>query len=271
MIHTFLINLDRDSERLTHMDEMLRRLGIDYERFAAIYGKDIDAYSYVDERKMWRVEGRRLSPGDIGTALSHRSVYELISERGLSYALILEDDVRLPEDFKKIVDREVAINVGHGPSGWEYLAFDYGPMGPELFSIWFRSFRPRLARTDSWIRRAGILVYGFVKFFYVAPMFLFEIGRDRLRRSRPAPVRFFRPMYNAGAYIVTLEGARKLRDLATPIYCTSDRLHNQARVLKNLNIRWYAPAIARQAREEFGSTASEQAAAAYKNNTAYVK
>ncbi len=271
MIPVFLINLDRDKERLEHMDSMLRSLGIPYERFSAIYGKEIDAYSFVDDAKMRRVEGRQLSPGDIGTALSHRSVYERIVEANLPYALILEDDVTLPGDFRLIVEREVANNEAIGLRGWEYLAFDYGPIGPELFSIWFRSFQPRLRRADSFWRRVGIVAYGVAKFFYVAPMFLFETLRDRLRRSRPGPVKFLRPMYNAGAYVVTLEGARKLRNLATPVYCTSDRLHNQARVLKGLRVRWYAPSIARQVREEFGSTASEQKAEAYKNKTAYVK
>lgn len=266
MIKTFLINLDRDTERLAHMKALLERLQIEYTRFSAIYGKDIDAYAFVDEVKMLKTERRQLSPGDIGTALSHRGVYDLVLEGKLDYALILEDDVSLPYNFREIVEREVRKD-----TDWEYLAFDYGPMGFELFSIWFRSFVPRLNRTSSGLEKFGIILYGIIKFFYIAPLFLFEITRDRLRCHWPGPVKFYRPMYNAGAYIVSLEGARKLRELATPIYCTSDRLHNQARVLKGLKVRWYAPAIARQVREEFGSSASEQTAKQYQDKTAYVK
>jgi len=253
------------------MDDQLKSLGIEYERSSAIYGKDIDHSSFIDANKSFKVEGRMLSPGDIGTALSHRTVYDLIISGGYPYALILEDDVKLPEKFREIVERELRINNEKGDKGWEYLAFDYGPIGLELFPIWFRSFGPLLQRSISWMHAVSILSYGLIKFFYICPMFFVEILRDKFRRYYPGSVIFYRPMYNAGAYIVTQKGAQKLRKLATPIYCTSDRLHNQARIKEQLRIRWYAPACVRQVREEFGSTASEQVAESYKDKTAYVK
>lgn len=268
---TFLINLARDHARLAYMDQQLSERDISYARIEAVYGRDVDTNVYVDREAMYRVEKRELTSGDIGTALSHRSVYEQVLREDMPYALILEDDVALPINFKEIVEQEVEKNTQKGVNGWEYLAFDYGPIGFEMFSIWFRSFVPRIRRAETWFTSVAIIVYGVAKFFYILPMFLFEIFRNLLRRNWPGPVKFYRPMYNAGAYIVTNVAAQKLLDLATPVYCTSDRLHNQARIIKGLRVRWYAPAIVRQVREEFGSTASEQEAAAYKNKTAYVK
>ena len=37
----FLINLDKDKDRLAIIDSQLRKLGISYERFSAIYAKNI--------------------------------------------------------------------------------------------------------------------------------------------------------------------------------------------------------------------------------------
>lgn len=270
MIQTFLINLDRDQERLLSMEEQLHSLDISFSRFSAIYGKEINAYDYIDAEKSLRVEGRKLSPGDIGTALSHRSVYEQIIQNNFDYALILEDDVLLPKNFKEIVIREVQRNQEVGGTSWEYLAFDYGPMDLSLFGIWFRSYPVLLSRATP-VGKAKILAYGFLKFFFIIPIFLFEIIRNYFRRSYSGAVRFYRPMYNAGAYIVTMSGADKLVKLATPVYCTSDRLHNQARVKSNLKVRWFAPAIVRQARERFGSTSSDQKAQDYQDGKAYVK
>lgn len=271
MIPTFLINLDRDQERLAYIDKQLRSLNIPYERYQAIYGKDINTDAFIDAEKSFRVEGRKLSPGDIGTALSHRGVYEKVILNNLEYALILEDDIILPDNFRGVVEREVERNREKGKEGWEYLAFDYGPVNLSLFPIWFRSYKQLLARNNSFSGKFIIVMYGILKFFYVTPMFIFEILRNLWGKTNPGPVNFYRPMYNAGAYIVTKSGAEKLRNLATPVYCTSDRLHNQARVKAGLRLRWYAPAVVRQVREQFGSTSSEQRAKDYQEGKAYVK
>jgi GR25 family glycosyltransferase involved in LPS biosynthesis len=267
---TFLINLDRDRERLAFIDAALRERGMTYERFTAIYGRDIDTDALIDAEKSLRVEGRPLTPGDVGTAASHRGVYARIIEERIPYALILEDDVQLPMQMQAIVAEEIRKNEQRGAGGWEYLSFDYGTIGPRLFPIWFRSFIPRLKRA-SVLGRVGILLYGAVKLFYIVPLFLYEYLRNCYAVHYPGPVTFYRPMYNAGAYILTYTGAQKLRDLATPIYCTSDRLPNQARIHRRLRMRWYAPLVVRQIRETFGSTASEQKGTEYKDGTAYVK
>src|SRR5690606_1631962 len=53
-----------------------------------------------------RREGYSLSPGEVGCALSHVSIYREMVNEGIPYAVILEDDVCLAPDFAKLLDRE---------------------------------------------------------------------------------------------------------------------------------------------------------------------
>jgi GR25 family glycosyltransferase involved in LPS biosynthesis len=72
---------------------------------------------------------------------------------------------------------------------------------------------------------------------------------ERVQQCIPRirPVRFFRPLYLAGGYVVTLEGAKKLLELSSPyLQYPADRLPNQARIQKNLQFFAIAPLLVRQ-------------------------
>lgn len=60
-----------------------------------------------------RVAGSNLSPGAIGCALAHRRAYERMQETGLSAAMVVEDDVQLPENIDQIA-RELANRIRPG-------------------------------------------------------------------------------------------------------------------------------------------------------------
>lgn len=104
-MHVFVINLDRNVERLDFVGKQLDRLGIQYERFPGI-----------DGRKMSNEERKRLSSpfrsrliqaypimgGVLGCALSHLAVYREIINRKFPFALIFEDDVIVSEGFREL-------------------------------------------------------------------------------------------------------------------------------------------------------------------------
>ena len=100
----YLINLDKDKDRLAIIDSQLRTLGISYERFSAIYAKDIPIEKiakYVNRFRWWCCIGRKILPGEIGCALSHYSIYKTIIEKKIDYACIIEDDIIINENFKE--------------------------------------------------------------------------------------------------------------------------------------------------------------------------
>lgn len=103
----FLINLDRDQERLRAADAQLKALGVAYERMPAVNGKELsreEKRSKVNRFRWWCAVGRPMTDGELGCALSHQKVYHRMVEDGLPMACVLEDDVVLDVRFKAVLD-----------------------------------------------------------------------------------------------------------------------------------------------------------------------
>ena len=83
-----------------------------------------------------------------------------------------------------------------------------------------------------------------------------ESGRDRVYRKLKisGPVKFYRPTYFAGCYLITNVAALKLLSLEEKVVFAADRLHNQARIKKELNVKLFCPLLVSQQRQEFGSS-----------------
>lgn len=106
----YLINLDRNIDRLESASGQLGAQGIDFERFPAVDGS---ALTNEDRKQvMARFHARMarhnpLTKGEIGCALSHAAIWRKMIEGRISAALILEDDVHLSDKFKRALDRVV--------------------------------------------------------------------------------------------------------------------------------------------------------------------
>ena len=103
----YLINLDRDRERLAVADRQLKALGVGYERVPAVYGKSLTAEekkNAVSYFRWWCLAAIPPRDGEIGCALSHLSAYRKIVQVG-DVACVLEDDVILDNRFKDVLDR----------------------------------------------------------------------------------------------------------------------------------------------------------------------
>lgn len=108
MIKTFLINLDKNPERLAESTRQLSAMGVAFERVKAVYGKDLSAMekrTAVNRFRWWCAQGRRVRDGEIGCALSHLDVYQRIIGDGLDYACVLEDDNRYRDNFAEVLHR----------------------------------------------------------------------------------------------------------------------------------------------------------------------
>ena len=97
-MRAYVINLARSLDRRTHVMAELDRTGLDYEFITAVDGRTID----LEDRRL--VDPRLLAKnnfpaGTAGCALSHLQAYRRILEDGADAALVLEDDVELPDDL----------------------------------------------------------------------------------------------------------------------------------------------------------------------------
>ena len=117
MFSTVVINLDRDPARLAYMRDQLEREGIAFERYPAILGAAMPAA--LREYFAPEEDGTGfLSNGELGCYASHLAVYEAIADgRIASPALVLEDDVRLPENLSALIEEIVKA----APSDWDFI------------------------------------------------------------------------------------------------------------------------------------------------------
>ena len=103
-MNVFLINLDKETERLKFTDRQLKRSGVAYERIPAVYGKllsEEEKTATVNKFRCWCAYGQMLRDGEIGCGLSHYSIYRKMIEENLDAVCVLEDDVILEENFKE--------------------------------------------------------------------------------------------------------------------------------------------------------------------------
>ena len=108
----FLINLDRSVERLAHMQQQFDRLGMIVERVPAADGLNIPAWMQSEFKGP-----HQLSPGEVGCYASHLMVAQKIVAEGLPYAVALEDDAVLDDDFAATC----ADAIQHAPEGWDLI------------------------------------------------------------------------------------------------------------------------------------------------------
>jgi glycosyl transferase family 25 len=126
----FVINLDRDPDRLVDMQREFARVGLSFERIPAILGTDLppDSRPYFFD-----AAGSVASPlrkGEIGCYASHLKTWKQIADREqLPAALVCEDDIRLPDDMPELLDRIIA----SAPKGWDIIRLSSNSKRPVSF------------------------------------------------------------------------------------------------------------------------------------------
>lgn len=101
LYETYLINLDRSGDRLRFMQREFEKQNMSFQRVSAIDGAKLKGYEYIVKNRY----DRNLVPGEIGCYLSHIKVLQIFLESDNLYALIIEDDAVLCEDFKNIIEK----------------------------------------------------------------------------------------------------------------------------------------------------------------------
>jgi glycosyl transferase family 25 len=101
----FVVNMARDVERRRYMEARLAALGLEAEFITAVDGRQLGAEGRVDygRERALRIYGVEMLDSEIGCYLSHRGLYQRIVREGLSMALILEDDVRIDDQFPAVL------------------------------------------------------------------------------------------------------------------------------------------------------------------------
>jgi len=100
-VKVFVINLDRNPDRLNHCVEQFSACGLTFERVAAVDGKMLSD-EFVDGIKLdehWP----KPSKAEFGCFMSHRICWQNLLDSGEDFAAIFEDDVYLSNDAHRLI------------------------------------------------------------------------------------------------------------------------------------------------------------------------
>lgn len=253
--NVLLINMKKNPERLEFMTNQLNSLEIPFFVQEGVDGKTHD-FSYIyDDTLAKKINGSSLSNVERGCAVSHKYALEKSLLEDCEYTLILEDDVELPTNFKKIIDEELKRR-SEGKTNWEYLSFNYPTVGIKFIRLWAFLLSEQFRKYPSLELYLKIPIY-FIKFVGISFISFFEGIRNYIYSkiyTYGTPSLFFRPMYLAGCYLVTKKGAQKILSINEKIVYPADRIQNVARIKKNLKLYWFVPLVVKQRRDKFEST-----------------
>jgi glycosyl transferase, family 25 len=97
-LHTWVINLDKDTQRLQRITQQLAPTGLAWTRTSAVYGRDLpltQQQQLLDSTAYRRKHGMEPALGELGCYLSHVAVMRALLASPHRFALVLEDDVLL--------------------------------------------------------------------------------------------------------------------------------------------------------------------------------
>jgi GR25 family glycosyltransferase involved in LPS biosynthesis len=237
------------------MSSQLKSLGIPFAVQEGVDGKIYDFSNDYDEQLSKKLNGSPLADVEKGCALSHRYALKKSIDEKIEYALILEDDVELPNNFKKIIENEI-MKREKCESGWEYLSFNYPTVGIKFIKLWFFLLSEQFKKRPSLFLYIKIPLY-VTKGLMIVIFSFYEGTRDLLYKKiykYGVPSKFYRPIYLAGCYLVTSSGSKKILSINEKLVYPADRIQNVARIKKGLRLYWFVPLIVKQRRDKFEST-----------------
>ena len=104
----YVINLARRPERMRYMQEQLAKVGVAYERVDAVDGARLsgsECKSLARRFRWWCARGYMPRAGEIGCAMSHRSVWRKMKDAEDRAFCVLEDDVAVSDRFAEMLDK----------------------------------------------------------------------------------------------------------------------------------------------------------------------
>ncbi|GAA5784513.1 glycosyltransferase family 25 protein [Chitiniphilus shinanonensis] len=100
-----VINLGSANTRRQQMSEELGRFGMEFEFFPAVDGRLLDSETlarHYDALRAATTPWGHLTVGEVGCALSHRAVWQLLVDSGEPGWIVFEDDSQISADFPEV-------------------------------------------------------------------------------------------------------------------------------------------------------------------------
>ena len=112
----FIINLDKDWERMNELNDEMKKNNLDYERFSAVKGSELTDDSPI-VKKYFASNLKKYNNNQKGCTLSHISIWNKIKENNYKYTIVMEDDVIIPKNLFSKLD----LYLKQLPEDWDIL------------------------------------------------------------------------------------------------------------------------------------------------------
>ena len=112
----YIINLDKDVERLNKFDVHAKKNNLNYTRFPAIDGKKINKND-IRLKKYFSKNLKNYNLIRKSCALSHITLWQRIKEEKNKFTIIFEDDVIIPNNF----NNKLKLYLEQLPDNWDIL------------------------------------------------------------------------------------------------------------------------------------------------------
>lgn len=153
----YVINLDDDTQRMEALANRLDKDNIEYTRISAFDGRKLsrqELNDYLAENHGIEITPK-VSSGNVGCFLSHYNIWKIIANSDEDYALVLEDDIHLSNDFKSFLKSDSWI-----PNNFDVVRFEVSTNRLLLSKTQFSIFNDRsvhLLKSTSWCAGAYVL------------------------------------------------------------------------------------------------------------------
>lgn len=117
---TYLINLDGSDERLERSKQQLAAIDWPFERISAYdgRGKALSEFADYEDQQTRSNLGRSLLNSEIGCYLSHYQCAKQFLETDADMLVVLEDDMKMAESFKTVINQTLAYLHAHPDLDW---------------------------------------------------------------------------------------------------------------------------------------------------------
>lgn len=109
----YVIAMARETERRDELSQSFAELGLPFEFFDGVDGRNLPAHyqKHYDPAGAQEMNGRELTPGELGCYASHVELWRKIAASDVPYALILESDARPIADTAAVVESIANVSV----------------------------------------------------------------------------------------------------------------------------------------------------------------
>lgn len=103
----YYINLDKSIERRNFMENQFKELNIPLTRMPAVYGKELPQDFLKKAKSQFNIFTHypNLNEGEIGLTKTYFDLWKIITKQKEDYAIVLEDDALLTDDFFPDLDK----------------------------------------------------------------------------------------------------------------------------------------------------------------------